>query len=90
LYGGYKWVGSSRKNIEDRVNVLEKNLEKIEERLNDGDKRFVEQDITNEVITKSTLALIEFEMQYCISEKKPITQGLEEAKKELHNYLSRR
>lgn len=52
--------------------------------------RFKEQTITNEVVINSILALIEFEIQYCLMENKEPTESLELARKNLNAFLSRR
>ena len=47
-------------------------------------------DATNEVIIESTLALIEFEMQYCLMENKQVSEGLNDAKVSLQKFLAKR
>jgi hypothetical protein len=65
-------------------------LQRVEARLDRGDKNFEEQDETNRVVISSTLALIEFEIQYCLTEHKTPSKDLERAKEDLHSYLSKR
>lgn len=57
------------------------------QRCNDRDR---EHDDTNEVLIHSVLALIEFEIQYCLTEHKEPSKDLERAKEDLHSYLSKR
>ena len=45
---------------------------------------------TNEVLIHSTMALIEFEIQYCLTEKKSLSPELQRAKDDLQSYLSRK
>ena len=74
-------------NLDKRVTLLEEKQRDIETSLKKGNARFESQERTNEVLIRSTFALIEFEIQYCITENKPISADLERAKDELHNYL---
>lgn len=41
-------------------------------------------------MTKEDLILIEFEIQYCLTEKKQLSKDLEKVKEDLHSYLARR
>lgn len=90
VYGFAKFLSKPHDTLEQRVTVLEvkqTELEREKQKLND---RCMEQDDTNEVLIHSTLALIEFEIQYCLTEKKPMSKDLERAKEDLHHYLSKR
>ena len=78
------------KKLSSKVDEHEIRINKIESSLYHGNDRFREQENTNEVLLKSLLALIEFEIQYCITENKPISKDLERAKEDLHAYLSKR
>ena len=62
----------------------------IKDSLKQGNDKFREQNETNEVLLNSTLALIEFEIQYCLTENKHISPELQKAKENLHTYLSKR
>lgn len=88
LYGGYKFLGKPHSSLEKRVATLEKDILEVKTSLARGNKRFIEQDMTNEVITQSVLALIEFEMEYCLKEHKEVSKSLELAKEKLHLYLA--
>lgn len=90
LYAFKKFLSKPHDSLEERVAVLESEQREMKERLLKGNDKFREQDNTNEVLIHSVLALIEFEMQYCLSEKKPITEELQKAKENLHSYLARR
>lgn len=78
------------KALSGKVEAHEVRLGKIESSLFLGNDRFREQDNMNEIILRSLIALIEFEIQFCITEDKPITKDLEKAKDDLHSFLSKR
>jgi hypothetical protein len=78
------------KTLSDKVEGHEVRIGKIESSLFLGNDRFREQEATNEVLLRSILALVEFEIQYCITEGKPISKDLEKAKDDLHGFLSKR
>lgn len=82
-YGFYKFLNTPRDSMEQRITTLEvevKNLKSSQE--NDQD--------TLKVLTRSTLALIEFEMQYCMTENKDMSDSLKAAKRDLEEFLSQR
>lgn len=89
-YAFLKFLKKPHDTLETRLGVLEVEIKEIKTSLLQGNDRFREQDDTNEIILHSVLALIEFEMQYCITEKKPVTEELAQAKKDLNSYLSKR
>lgn len=78
------------KALSGKVEEHEVRIGKIESSLFLGNDRFREQEATNEVLLRSILALVEFEIQYCITENKPISKDLEKAKDDLHSFLSKR
>lgn len=78
------------KSLAGKVEEHEVRISKVESSLYMGNDRFREQENTNEVLLRSLLALIEFEIQYCITENKPISKDLEKAKDDLHSFLSKR
>lgn len=78
------------KALVGKVEEHEVRIGKIESSLFLGNDRFREQEATNEVLLRSILALVEFEIQYCITENKPISKDLEKAKDDLHAFLSKR
>lgn len=90
VYGFSRFLNKPRESVEQRVTVLEVKLKELERDKDNLRLRCKEQDDTNEVLIHSTLALIEFEIQYCITEKKPMTDDLKKAKKDLHNYLAKK
>lgn len=90
LYAFKGFLSKPHNDLEERVKTLEVEQKEIKERLLQGNDRFREQNETNEVLIHSTLALIEFEIQYCLVEKKPVSPELQKAKENLHDYLSKR
>ncbi len=87
-YGFFKFVNRPHDNLKERVDVIEVEIKDIKQALHQGNDRFRDQDEAIKVLIKSTLALIEWEMQYCITEHKDMSSGLTKAKDELNDYLS--
>ena len=85
-----KFLGKPHETLESRISVLEVDMKEVKQSLLQGNDRFREQNTTNEILLKSLLALIEFEIQYCLTENKPISKDLEKAKEELHEYLAKK
>ena len=89
-YALFKFLNRPHNTLEERVNAHDVEIKEIKASLHQGNDKFREQDETNEVLIRSVLALVEFEMQYCLTEKKPMSNGLEKAKESLDNYLARK
>lgn len=90
LYAFKGFLSKPHNDLEERVKTLEVEQKDIKERLLKGNDKFREQNETNEVLLHSTLALIEFEIQFCLLEHKAVTPELQKAKDSLHDYLSKR
>lgn len=90
LYALMRFLKKPQESIEERIKALEVEVDAIKASIKQDDKRFDYQFDTNEVIINSLLALIEFEIQYCITEDKKPTKALEDAKERLNAFLSRR
>lgn len=90
LYALYRFLRKPHDDIERRLCEVEVAVKEIRASLLQGNDRFRNQDSTNEVLIHSTLALIEFEIQYCLTEKKQLSKDLEKVKEDLHSYLARR
>lgn len=90
LYALYKFLNKPHDTLEQRVISIETEVKDIKESLHQGNDRFRSQEDTNEVLIHSVLALIEFEIQYCLTEHKEMSKDLEKAKEDLHNYLARK
>ena len=88
VYALTKFIAKPHEDLTARVTKLEVRMDEVEDSLKQGNDRFREQQQTNEVIIHSVLALIEFEMQYCLTEHKSMSPGLEKAKEDLHEFLS--
>ncbi len=89
-YALYKFLNKPHNNLETRVATLELEFKETKQSLHQGNDRFREQESTNEVLIHSVLALIEFEIQYCLIEHKEMSRDLEKAKEDLHSYLARK
>ena len=89
-YGFYKFLGKPHDDIKDRISDCELEIKEIKRSLDRGEDNFKAQDDTNEVLIHSIMALIEFEIQYCLTEKKPMSKDLEKAKDDLHSYLAKK
>lgn len=90
MYAFKVFLSKPKDSLEARVVVLEKEVNDLKKSLHQGNDRFRRQDDTNEVILHSILALIEFEFQYCITEKVTMTDELKNAKEDLQRFLSKR
>ena len=90
IFAFYKFLNKPRTNLEERVGMCEYKLRDMEESLHRGNDRFKEQENTNEVMQSCMLALIDFELSYCIHTNYADTTDLEKAKNKLHDHLSRK
>ena len=90
LYAGYKFTRKPHDTLESRVAALEEKNKDMELSLLKKDERIRELDESNGVIMRSVLALIEFEIQYCLTENKPMSKGLEKAKESLDDYIAKK
>jgi len=90
MYAFKVFISKPKDSLEARVVVLEKEVVDLKKSLHQGNDRFRKQDDTNEIILHSILALIEFEFQYCITEKVTMTDELKNAKEDLQRFLSKR
>jgi hypothetical protein len=89
-YALMKFLSRPHDTLEDKVNAHDVEIREIKASLLQGNDRFREQEDTNEVLIHSVLALIEFEIQYCLTEHKDPSKDLERAKDDLHHFLSKR
>ena len=90
IYAGYKFTRKPHDTLESRVAALEEKNKDMELSLLKKDERIRELDESNGVIMRSVLALIEFEIQYCLTEDKPMSKGLEKAKESLDDYFAKK
>lgn len=89
LYVFKGFASKPHNNLVQEVAEIKIKVKDIEESLKQGNDKFREQKETNEILLNSTLALIEFEIQYCLTENKHISPELQKAKENLHGYLSK-
>ncbi len=89
-YGFYKFINKPHDNLETRVSTLELEHKEFKHSLLQGNDRFREQNEANEILLHSIMALIEFEVQYCLLEHKELSKDLEKVREDLHHYLSKR
>lgn len=100
LFAAYKFTKKPQESLEERVSALEKRIEKdeteadlrqkeIDLQLKKGNDKF--RSISNmiEVLLTCTLALINFEVHYCETEHKDISEDLEDARKVLNKCLAK-
>lgn len=100
-YGFHKFINKPKDDINSKIAALETEvrelkatinveIKEIKDSLHKGNDNFREQDATNEVLIHAVLALIEFEIQYCLLEHKDMSDGLKQAKKDLNDFLGKR
>ena len=89
-YALFNFLKKPQNSLEQRVSVTEIKIKEIEASLLQGNDRFREQESTNEVMQSCMLALIDFELAYCIHTSYEDTYDLMKAKTELRKHLSRK
>lgn len=87
LYAAGKFLGKPHNSLEQRVTALETEVKDIKQSLHEGNDNFKEIFTALKVLIHSVMALLEFEMQYCLSEHKEMSEGLKDAKKDLEDFL---
>lgn len=99
-YAAYRFTKRPHDSLQERVTALEDKVEKlengvdlrqkdIEQQLRQGNDRFRSISNVLEVLLTCTLALINFEVHYCESEHKDISEDLEDARKILNKMLAK-
>lgn len=99
-YTAYRFTKRPHDSLQERITALEDKVEKLdneielrqrdfEQQLRQGNDKF--RSISNflEVLLTCTLALINFEVHYCESEHKDISEDLEDARKVLNKCLAK-
>ena len=76
------------KELEARVTTLEIEQKEFKQSLLQGNDRFRDNETTNEVMQSCMLALIDFELSYCIHTGYTDTEDLMRAKTELRKHLA--
>lgn len=88
-YGLYKFLGKPHTTLEQRVIVLEKDIEDLKREKSETQGQIRDINETLEVIQECMLALIEFEIQFFVGRNEDIPEELKHAKEKLHSYLSK-
>ncbi len=87
-YALYKFLNKPHNSLEARVDKCEQDIKDIKQSLFRGDGKFQEQERALRVLVRATMALIEFEIQYCLTEHKDMSKGLERAKEALDEFIA--
>ena len=87
-YAFKKFLNKPHDSLEERVVKCENDIKDIKQSLFRGDSKFQEMDRALKVLIRATIALVEFEMQYCLIEHKEMSKGLEKAKEALDEYMA--
>lgn len=77
-------------NLEERVTKLEVKFEECQTSLNQGNDRFREQKVMNEVFVNCMLAFIDFEISFCQHTGYDYSEDLMRAKSVLQSYLAKK
>ena len=96
----YKFTRKPHENLENRITTLEKKMDELEtkseirykdfeQQLRKGNDKFRSIEKILEVLLTCSLALINFEVHYCETEHKEISEDLEDARKVLNKCLSK-
>ena len=88
LYVFFNFMKRPHNSLEDRVEKCEEDIKDIKQSLFRGDGKFQDHERALKVLVKATLALVEFEMQYCLIEHKDMSKGLEKAKEALDEFIA--
>lgn len=87
-YALFRFTKKPHDTLDKRVTALEVETKNIKESLNHGQDKFRAHDESIKVLLHSSLALIEWEIQYCLIEHKEMSESLKKAKEDLHNFLA--
>ena len=83
-----KFLSKPHDTLAERMTTAEVKIGEIERILEKQNSWHDDQEKANEVMIHSVLALIEFEIQYCLTEHKEMSDDLKKAKENLHNFLA--
>lgn len=89
-YALFRFLNRPHNTLEEKVNEHDVKIKEIETSLLQGNDRFREQENTNEVMQTCMLALIDFELAYCIHTGYADTDDLVKAKDVLRKHLARK
>lgn len=82
-----KFLRKPHNSLEQRVTALETEVKDIKQSLHQGNDNFKDIFAALKVLIHSVMALLDFEMQYCLTEHKEMSEGLKDAKKDLEGFL---
>ena len=88
VYVFFKFINKPHDTLEDRVDKCEEGIKEIKQSLFRGDGKFQDHERAIKVLVRSVIALVEFEMQYCLTEHKEMSKGLERAKEALDEFIA--
>ena len=88
IYALYKFTKKPHDTLDQRITSLEVEVKGIKESLNHGQDKFRAHDESIKVLLHSSLALIEWEIQYCLIEHKEMSESLKKAKEDLNCFLA--
>lgn len=89
MYALWRFTRKPHDTLEERVNALEVKQVEIEHKLMQGNDKFRSHGKILEILVTCTLALINFEVHYCETEHKEISQDLKDARQDLNKCLSK-
>lgn len=90
IYALTRFIAKPHDTLESKVIELEVEVKDIKESLLKGNDKFRAQDEANEVMLHSLMALIAFEIEYCLTEHKIPSEDLKKAKDDLNHFLTRK
>lgn len=82
-----KFLRKPHNSLGQRVTALETEVKDIKQSLHQGNDNFKDIFAALKVLIHSVMALLDFEMQYCLTEHKEMSDGLKDAKKDLEGFL---
>ena len=82
-----KFLSAPTINKDKRLLELEIKVKEIEDSLKQGNDKFRVLYETTEISQSCILALIDFEIQYCITNGVEVTDELKESRKKLHEFV---
>lgn len=88
-YALYKFTRKPQDTLEKRITTVEVKVEEHERKLRQDNDKFWTYGSVMETLVRCTLALMKFEVHYCETEHKEISEDLVTAEKELNECLTR-